>query len=274
MSQYRDNFCKMPNHSNPRNDKGVRAVETALRVLEVVADTDSGIGVSAIAQQLGLTKSGIFRHLQTLLQGGYILQDAENAAYRLGPRAFALSRRVPETASLASIAEGPMRDLRDAFGLSVVFGLPTHNGIFVLKTMASTTPIEIGVRTGSELALHASAQGKVVLAFGRAELRNQLRYRKLDAITPSTIVDQRALDREIAQVRSNGFAVAPGEVLAGINAIAVPVFQRPGYLAGSLAIVGSIQHVEAVPPADMIATLKAAARRIEQKLGNSFEHSN
>lgn len=237
-----------------------------MRILEIIANAGDGVGVTAIAKQLDLTKSGIFRHLQTLLQSGYIVQDAASAGYRLGSRIFALARRVPARGNLAALAEKPMRDLRDAFGLSVVLGSPTPRGIFVLSTMASTTTIEIGVRAGSEIPLHASAQGRIALAFGHASLSRDLRKIKLEAITPATIVDHDQLDSEIAATRKRGFATAPGEVLAGINALAVPILEPDGELAGSLAIVGSIQHVPADADAEMVKSLKHAAHAIEMGL--------
>lgn len=138
----------------------------------------------------------------------------------------------------------------------------------VLQTISSTKPIEIGVRAGSELALHGSAQGKVALAFGHPTLREQLRKRRLEAITPKTIVDQHALDREIDLVRQQGYAVAPEETLAGINAVAVPIFSRAGVIAASLAIVASIQYLPADPPSEILTSLADVAKQIEILLCN------
>ena len=244
---------------------GVRAAETVLQVLETVAYAREDLGVTQIAQRVGLTKSAVFRHLQSLVDRGYFVQDAATARYRLGPRARLLASRAPVGGDLAAAAEGPMRDLRDRTGFSVVLSTPTATSAFVYATLPGTSAIEIGVRQGSELALHASAQGKVLLACREGGPKR--RAVSLPAFTPQTITDPAALARELDLVRARGWAVAPGEAVLGINALAVPVFDGSDALVAALAVVGSQQYLPADPEPALAADLIAAARAIGQRLG-------
>jgi DNA-binding IclR family transcriptional regulator len=71
----------------------------------------------------------------------------------------------------------------------------------------------------------------------------------------------------VAKVARQGFAVAPQEALMGVNALAAPVFDAAAELAGTITIVGSIQHLPATPPADIIAAVKNAAANVSARLG-------
>ncbi|MDJ0389551.1 IclR family transcriptional regulator [Roseomonas sp. E05] len=248
--------------------KGVRAVEVALRVLETVAFSREPLGVTQIAGVVGVAKGAVFRHLSTLCDGGYLVQDAATNRYRLGPKAYLIGRLAPPTGDLASAAEGAMREAREQTGLAVVLSTPTARSAFVIATFSGRQPIEIGVREGSELALHASAQGKIFLAFGPKSLADRVLASPLPALTGRTITDPDALRQEIGRVRAQGWATAPEESLLGINTIAAPVFDHTDTLVAAAALVGSIQHI----PSEPDEQLRNVAVRLAQAASRAIGH--
>ena len=241
-------------HPQPSPTRGgVQAADTVLSILEMVAFSQESLGVTQIAAALGTAKGATFRHLQTLLDRGYVVQDPASSRFRLGLKAFSLGRSAPVEWDLAALLAAPMRHARDATGLSVVLSTPTLQGACVLATLPGTKIIEIGVRVGSILAMHASAQGKVLLAFGRPARLDRLADAGLARFTERTITSKAALSAEIEAVKMQGYAAAPEEVLPGINTLAAPVFDRNGALAAAVAVVGSIQHVPARPDPQLVA---------------------
>ena len=76
-----------------------------------------------------------------------------------------------------------------------------------------------------------------------------------------------ALESDVAQVRRRGWAVAPEESLMGVNALAAPIFDASGQLAGTIAVVGSIQHLPATPDNALIAAVQQAAAAVSERLG-------
>ncbi len=161
-----------------------------------------------------------------------------------------------------------MRELRDRLGHTVVLSAMTPRGALVMSTIASTSPIEIGVRPGSELSFHASAQGKVLLAFAPRPLQERILARPLAVLTSRTIVDRDKIEEELAQIVKRGYAGAPEETLLGINAVAAPIFDPTDACVGAAAIVGSIQFVpERLDPA-ALAALKQCGQQISRKLGH------
>ncbi len=257
----------MPRIRTAGRGEGVQAVMLALRVLEHLAGQREPVGVTVLAQALGTTKSRIYRHLRTLMQAGYITQSVESERYRVGVRLVTLGRSVSENFDLANIARGAMRELRDALGHSVVVGLVEADGVCIVATLSGKSVIDIGVKQGSLLGFHYTAQGKVALAFGADDLQARVLRPRLDKQTPQTIVNAAALRRECKRIRHRGWAVAPNEALIGLNALAAPIFDGSGMLAGTLAVVDSVQFVHAEPSGEQIREVVDTARRISKALG-------
>lgn len=258
---------EMPAISDERVDGGVRSVQVALDVLEAVAFSDEELGVTQIAERLGLTKGSVHRHLLTLVERGYLVQNPVTSRYARGPRSRLLAHYAPET-DLIQIANGPMRELRDLLGHSVVLSEWTPRGALVLSMVVGTAAIEIGVRPGSELPFHSTAQGKVLLTFASSAQRERALARPLLSFTVHTVTDPKRIEQELAGVARHGFATAPEQAMLGINAVAVPIFDAKDSCAGALALVGSIQFLPADIDAKSVAALKAAANHISRLLGH------
>src|SRR5439155_21802436 len=83
----------------------------------------------------------------------------------------------------------------------------------------STRSVQSVAELGRPSIGHATATGKIALAFG-----GSLPAGRLERFTPGTIVDRRRLARELERVRDRGLATAVEEREPGLAAIAAPVF--------------------------------------------------
>jgi IclR family transcriptional regulator, KDG regulon repressor len=246
---------------------GVRSLQLAIDVLEAVAFAEEELGVTQIAERLSVTKGSVHRHLSTWVSRGYLVQNPTTSRYAIGPKSRLLARLAPDT-DLVQLAAGPMRDLRDALGHTVVLSEMSPGGALVLSKLASTSPIEIGVRPGSELSFHATAQGKVLLAFAPRPFQARILARPLKPFTEHTVTSIDRIEKTLIDIAKRGYASAPEEAMLGINAVAAPIFDHTDACIGALAIVGSIQFLPDKPqPAD-IAALTRASQQISHKLGH------
>ena len=251
-----------------RLDGGVRSVQLALDVLETIAFSGEELGVTQIAERLKVTKGSVHRHLLTWVERGYLVQNPVTTRYALGPRSRLLAHQAPD-ADLIQLAAGPMRELRDQLGHSVVLSELTPRGALVLSMVLGTAAIEIGVRPGSELPFHSSAQGKIFLAFAPRPQQQRILARPLESFTSHTVVDSKHLEEELSRVAKLGFATAPEQAVLGINAVAAPIFDGKDSCIGALALVGSIQFLPAEPDQNSVSALKVAAGQISRMLGHS-----
>ena len=161
-----------------------------------------------------------------------------------------------------------MRELRDSIGHSVVLSEMTPRGALVLAKLSSLSPIEIGVRPGSELPFHASAQGRVFLAFAPHPFQQRVLARPLETFTTKTITSIERIEKILLEVTKRGYASAPEETMLGLNAVAAPIFDGNDACVAALAMVGSIQFLPERPKPPEVTALKNAAQQISRKLGH------
>ena len=256
----------MSSESSEKSDT-IQSVAMALQVLETLANANGDMGVTALASALETTKSRIHRHLRTLMSLGYISQSDQTERYRIGSRLIALGRAASGSADFTSVAMPHMRTLRDATGHAVSLGQVEETGIRILNTMHGTMQIEVGVRPGSLLGFHNSAQGKVYLASLPSAQSDALLPANIPQATDFTITDRAVLKRHIEDVAAQGWATAPNETMLGLNALACPIQNAEGDVVITIAIVSLTQYIDTPPDPDQIAAVKAAAAAISADLG-------
>jgi DNA-binding IclR family transcriptional regulator len=241
----------------------------ALRALEHLARSRAPVGVTELAEALGSTKTRVHRHLRTLVQQGYITQAPHTGRYQIGTRLITLGRHVADGRDLSSAAHPHLRDLRDRLGQSCVLSQFEEAGARIVLALPGRAPIEIGVKPGSLLSFHNSAQGKAMLALADDGFREDVLSRPLTADTPATMTEPAALRSELASIRERGWAVAPNEAAMGLNALAAPLMDEAGSVAGAIAIVDLVQFLPAKPAAAQLDAVLQAAAAISADLGFS-----
>ncbi len=250
-------------------DKGpaTETVDLSLRLLERLANSREAIGVSDLAREFEASKATVYRHLRALVLHGFVHQDTATARYSAGIKLFVLGERLRERFDILAVARDDLARLRDETGQPVTVTTLVEGQVVVLEVLQGNALVNFGTQPGTILDLHASAHGKVALAFGPPSLLQQCLAKPRKAWTSLTICSPSALERAIAQVRARGWATAPNQVLEGVNGLAAPVFNHSGIYAGAVAIAGSIQYIPATPPPAQVKAVTKAAARISQKLG-------
>ncbi len=258
---------KNPKRDREAGDPTGSTSLVSLRLLEVLTDIDGEMGVTQLAEVLGMPKARIHRHLAVLRNEGYVTQTERSSRYRVGWRLFLLGQRLVKHFDVVKLARPVMQDLRDLVGHTVVITTFTESKVVVLDLIRGRSQLEIFLNPGSEYMLHAAAQGKVVLAFGDPAMAKAILERPLEKSTSHTIVDADRLRGELELVRKKGWAEAPEELFMGVNALAAPIYHSGGKLFGSLALVGSIHYLPSEAKPETVAALVDAAARISNLFG-------
>lgn len=238
-----------------------------LRIIAALAKAQRGLGVTEIAQALGMPKARVHRHLAALRDHGYLTQDPRTNQYRVGWQLFLLGGDCVNQFDLNSLARPVMENLRDKVGQTIVLAACDKGCVTVIDVARGLAALEITLRKGTRYPLNTVAQGKVMLAFGPQEWTDDLLATPLARATPRSIVDAERLHSEIELVRRRGWAEAPEELFTGVNALAAPVFRPGGELFGTLAIVGSVHYLPTPPDPTHLAALRAAASQLSINMG-------
>jgi IclR family transcriptional regulator, acetate operon repressor len=247
--------------------KDTGTLDLALRILDHLADQSAPVALTAIARAFSASKSTVYRHLSALARHGFVRRDTNTGRYAIGVKLMVLGETSRGNFEIVRIAHDSLERLRDVTGQAVSLCTLLDDDLVVLDLMHGRSVVEFTTRPGTRLALHASAHGKIWLAFGPEALLGRVLAQPLKPWTSKTLTDARALEGEVVAVRKRGWSTAPNEAVMGVNTLAVPVFDHRGVLAGSIAVVGSNQVIAPKPnPAQLRAVLDAA-RSVSREMG-------
>jgi IclR family transcriptional regulator, KDG regulon repressor len=263
----------MPRVTSSANlSDGVLAITLTFSIVEALARSRSGLGVTELAKQVDATKSRVHRHLVTLLQRGYVTRDPQTEKYCVGPAMVVLAQEIISGVDLVAIARPVLARLRDDFGHTALIARCEGERIRVLDVALGNSDFAIVQRTGNVLGpdmLHCSALGKIALAFGPRELLQNLLSRRVPKVTPKTITDPRGLRAELDRVRKRGWASVPDEGMLGFNAFAAPISDARRDLVAMIGVIGATRILPADPLPDFIIGLQRAGSQIAAALGGS-----
>ena len=251
----------MAQRSLPSNRQPVASVARALELLEELRDSEQGLGVNELARRIGVNPSTASRLLATL-EGYGLIQRQENGPVRLGLGLVTLADRVLSRLDVQGLARPMLVGLMEQTGETSTLSLPGEREAITVDSVPSRSSVVSMARLGRPSVAHATAVGKVMLAFGGGPLP---RERDLVALTERTITDRTALAAEIETVRERGYGTVFGEREVDVNAIAAPVFARAGELAAILGLQGPASRLE--QPSRLLEILLEATASLNRALG-------
>jgi DNA-binding IclR family transcriptional regulator len=240
----------------------VGSVARAIAALELLAERPAG--VNELGRRLGVSASSASRLLATLEQGGLVERDAVGP-YRLGLGLVRLGHAALERLDVRALARPLLVELTRATGETATLSLPggAPGEAVTVDFVRSPASVASTAVLGRPTVAHATATGKVALAFGSGELPAA----PLAALTPRTITDPAALRRAVDEARRRGWAEALGEREPDLHAVAAAVLGPGGELAGVLAVQGPAGRLTAARRRAVRVPLLAAAGELGRRLG-------
>jgi IclR family acetate operon transcriptional repressor len=252
----------MPRTGKPATRR-VAAVERAVALLEALADGSPELGTNELARRTGLHPSSVSRLLATLAAAGLVEHVESTGRYRLGLRLLELGNAVLARLDLREVARPHLHALVEATGETATLSAPGDPDAFTVDFVQSASSVQSVARLGRPSIAHATATGKVALAFGRIALPPG----RLERFTARTRVERAELDAEVEQVRRQGWAQAVGEREDELNALAAPVRGSRGELVAILGLQGPASRFGERAMGAALDPLLAGARAVSDALG-------
>ncbi len=239
---------------------GRSVTSKALAALSAFDRGNPRISLTRIAQASGLPLSTAHRLVAELVEWGALVR--RGGLYEIGPRLWSLGLLAPVSRELREVAVPFMQDLAATTGENV--HIAVRKGIMALyvERIAGTRSVAVVSRSGSELPLHATGVGKILLAHAdpataRAALEHLLR------VTPFTVVEPGRMARQLTEIRRRGWAETSEEMTMGTASIAVPVTDPAGSVIAALGVVASSSRKTS---AKFVPALQLTARGISRSL--------
>lgn len=255
----------MENNPN-KAGSSVHSVDRAISILQVLARR-SPVAVTDLAAELSIHKSTAFRLLATLEARGLVEQTSNRGKYQLGFGVVRLAERATGQRDLSVMSRSICEELATTVGETV--NLVIHDGSTIVSIdqvmgASAVTAVSWMGRRGS---MHATASGKVFMAFMAEDTLQALLSTPLERYTDHTVTDTAALVAQLEKVREAGYAFTYEEDEVGLAALAAPIRGLDGEVVATVAISGPSFRMNETTFPDLAEQVLLAASKISIRNG-------
>ena len=248
----------------------LRTVDRALQLLLLFEEVDQEYRVGEIAAMLGIDKSGASRLAATLANRGFLERAPGSEAFKIGPELGRLGvLSMGGSHNLIELARRPMENLAAETAETVNLARLEDRKVVNIAQVDGAHLVGVGDWTGWKTEPHATANGKVLLAFAENSFEDLALQDPLEAFTEQTITNFEDLRSELRSVRSEGWASTLGELEDGFNGVAVPVSDGFGRCRASLSVSGPVYRVPPSRLPEIAVLCQKAAGEISASLGRT-----
>lgn len=243
----------------------------ATLVLSTLANASThGLRLTDVVQATGLGKATVHRVLAGLVTYGLAEQDEATGRFFLGMKIVSWASAAANRFGLARLAEPALQRLCEKTQDTIYLAIRVGDEAVYLDRREGTFPIKtLTVNVGDRRPLGVGAAPLALLAFLPDEEREELVSAKGDARTEFG-VDELALREMMDASRELGYALNDGKIIAGMSAVAVPVFGRDERPLAAISVAAVSTRMQAPRREQVVASLQEEARQIESNLKPLF----
>lgn len=225
----------------------------ALRVLLALETYPEGRGVTELARELALPKSAVHRLLVTFQAHGFV-QQRSDSRYSLGPTMARLGLRAADMFVPGRVAHPHLEALAQEVGETVFLGVLAQAAVMIVDKVERGGVLRISPALGALLPLRQTGLGKLLMAFAPPSLRDQL-CEAQQAATSVAAGGRLAvgLQRELATIARQGFAVSLEEWVPDVCCLAAPIHNGQGDVVAAVALAVPSSRMPPPPPHDPFA---------------------
>jgi IclR family transcriptional regulator, KDG regulon repressor len=211
----------------------IKSLARGLTILDYLSQAEEGVGITELADKMGIDKGSASRLLSTLAHYGYAEKDLSTRRYRLGPQVVSLSRSVLLRMPLRETAKPYLRQLMERTGECSHLAVFAQGKVLYIDQVESPATLRVNAQVGQMAPLHCTALGKALLAFGDIPIPEVL-----ESFTVRTLTDPDILRMHLEQTRKMGYGMDDEEYDYGVRCVAVPVFDFREKVIGAIGVSG------------------------------------
>lgn len=220
----------------------IQSLRRAFDILTAVASNNEGVSLTEIAIRVDLPKSTVSRMLSTLTALGAVEKLGGREGFRIGPSIVSMAANIGLPRSLIAISRPYLQQLAQISGETLTLCVPDGDMAHYIDQANSPRFFQLRDWTGMRLPLHVSPDGKLYLAHKPEVMIEAYLQRPMQLFTTTTISTARAMQRELAKIRKQGYAWDNGEYSAELIGVAAPIFDETNKIIASVCMFGPVHR--------------------------------
>ena len=213
-----------------------QAVINAFRILECFDEKSPSYTCRELSEKLSMSNSSAWRLVQTLEYMGY-LSKTDDDRYHLGLKHLDFTRIILNNLRIRTVASPFLESLAKELRYNVSLGILEGEEVVYLVRIPSPEIPDTYFHIGRRVPIHATALGKVLLAFKPEEIQEETVAKlTMEKFTSNTIVDRELLKKELMDINARGYAVDDEEFIKSTKCLALPIFNHSGKAIAAISI--------------------------------------
>lgn len=247
--------------------KTVAAIERAADVLLHFGRSNrADLGVTDIANDLGMSKAAVHRILASLRTRNLIVIDPDTRRYSIGPSAMMLGLSALQRLDVRRLASAELQQISTDTNETATLSIRSSDIRVYVDQVTPPREVIMSVSIGQPYPLHAGASSKAFLAFLEHDEIERYLSKALPKLTKFTVTDRRILAKELQEIAARGWAQSKGERQENAASVAAPVFDHQGRPVAVVSVCGPADRF-APRTRECAARLLESTRRLSAQLG-------
>lgn len=225
-------------HMPDKHENSVQSIERALDIIESLSSEEKGLGVTEIADRVGLHKSTVHRLLATLNDRGYVEKN-EEGSYQIGLKLIEVVSFFINSLELQTEARPHVAQISTELGLTSHLGVLDGDQVVYIERMDVYSGVKLYSQIGLRVHAYCSSLGKCLLSnFSKEELYKIMRDCSFTKFTENTISSLDELYEELKDVRKKGYGMDNQEFDMNNRCIGAPIYDYKGEIIAAISASG------------------------------------
>lgn len=250
------------------NGGQVQSLSRGLKLLECLAESEDGVVLTDLAQQIGLAPSTTHRLLNTFLQNDFVRHDPFLGKWYIGVSAFTIGNAFLHHRDLLAQSRPIMHQLMEQTGETVNLAMFDQDRAVFVSQVESREMMRMVVKIGSRAPLHASGVGKAYLStLSDEEVSTLTHQHGLLEVTENTLSTPEALKSNLALIRDRGYSFDNEEHAIGLRCVAATIHDEVGKAVAAISLSGPKARIPDEDVTKLGQKVLESANVITAKLG-------
>lgn len=251
--------------SNQDHPPKIQSLLVGFSIIDLVAKSAHPIKFNDIHHYTKISKSNLYKYLNTLTSLQVLHRDPETGLYSGGPALIQYGMATVNRENIIDKVNPYLEEINLLSKETTLLAVWTHNGPMIVKMIYSRAGLNLGGQLGTILPIN-SAAGKLFAAFKSGPLVENWMAESTESLPAETVHE---LQNDFQYIRKDGIAFAHEALAPSVASAAIPIFNYEQEIIGAVIIVGFRETIPAKPEDEMSIELLKKSRQISELFGFS-----
>ncbi|MFC0559468.1 IclR family transcriptional regulator [Halalkalibacter alkalisediminis] len=218
----------------PKKGTTIQSLQIGIGIIDLIAKEGRPLKFTEICDLTKITKSNLYKYLNTLTQSGILYRDKESGSYILGSKLIEYGMAATAEENVIDRITPYMQEINAKCLSTVLYSIWTSNGPMIVKEVNVKQGYNIGAQVGTLLPV-LSANGKVFATFLEDQVIDEWIQKELADLSEEKMIH---FKEECKIIKEKEIAYAREPLVSNVSSVAFPVFNYKKQLLGAITVVG------------------------------------